>query len=136
MERELLDLRASRARVARERNEEELKKLSDEITIHRERHASLPGLKARRETLAATIERRKSDRNALAIKGGEQRATQLDAVIRAVEGVGSKIEQSQRRRQALLSLQDEAKNFRQTTAPRYLNQLQTNFTNAALKAEV
>lgn len=130
--KELLDLKASRARAAHAREVEALGSVSVEIEQEREREASLQGLQLQRESLVTNAAKLKVDRAALIPQGDEARAAALDAVSRAVESKSQVLEGLERRKQAVLALAEEVAAFRKSTADAQLRQLRGKYAEAGL----
>ena len=128
---ELLDLRASRYRLA-QREEEAIVQLSDGIGSEREKRLRIAGLKqqlTQKENLVKGLE---SDRDKLIVKGSEERAAQLTVIVNAAEKVRSYVRFFVNQETSLLSLQDEVKAFRQNKAPEALRQLKASYVAAQL----
>lgn len=129
---ELLDLRASRGRILRERNEKTIAETGRQINLERAQQERLPSLKAKRATDETTIAEDKKARGDLIIQGGTQRAARLNQISAAAEVCERKIEGLQRKRQALLSLIDAVEESRDHELPRRLAALKKNFSAADL----
>ena len=130
---ELLELRATRYRLARGREEEAIVDLSDEIGKEREKRLRVSGLKqqiAQKTKLVAGLE---NDRDKLIVKGSEAEAAQLTVVVNATEKVRSYVRFFLNQATSLLSLQDEVKAFRQNKAPEALRQTKASFVSARLE---
>ncbi len=116
-------------------HEEALADAASEINVERDRKASLPGLQKQRAEKVASIATDKRDRSSLIGGDGEERAKRFDEVSTAAESVRFQVEQTQRRRQALLALKDEVDDTRKTKAPGRLRQLQQAHPEAGLGAD-
>lgn len=128
---ELLDLRASRGRSARECREADLAEATKALNLQRELQAKLPTLKAQRAEKLASLAKDKFDRTALIGKGGEERAKEFDLISAAAEGVRSAVEQARRKHHALLRLRDAVAEVR-NQAPTRLRQWQYEHAEAGL----
>lgn len=129
---ELLNAKAARARAGRERASETLAAASEKLTALLER---IDGRKAQEERIAnlkANLDRLKADRTALVTRGGEDRAKALDAVARALEQVGAKVDSQQRRLARLQVLKDEADNLITVKFPGMVQQLRTMAADVGL----
>lgn len=133
--RELLDLCAAPGREQRRRHEEALEQEGHEINVQRERRANLPNLKKQRQEKQDVITKDKRDRKGILGKGSDERIKLLDQVSSAAEVVRSRVEQLRRRRQALVSLQNEVTATRTTRSPARLRQLQETYGEAGLTPE-
>src|ERR1700694_2118388 len=110
--RQLLDLRTELSRTQRQRHEDVVAQMTDDISAAREREASLADLEKRRKEKAAAIEKDKVDRKALISPAGEAHAKELDAVSSDAEKVRFRVEQLRRRQQALRGLKNEVADAR------------------------
>jgi len=129
---ELLEMRASRNRHAREREEEAIETLSNEIGSEREKRLRVPGLKQQilqKEQLVKGLE---TDRNKLVVRGSEERAARLTEIVNAAEKVRSYVRYFVNQETSVLSLQDEVKAFRQNKAPEALRQTKASYVAARL----
>jgi len=129
---ELLDLRAARFRLAREREEEAIATLSDQIGLEREKKRQIAGLKQQLTQQELTIKGLEADRDKLIIKGSEARADRLTVIANAAEKVRSYVRYFANQESSLLALQDEVKAFRLNKAPEALRQTKSNFVAARL----
>ena len=127
---ELLDLRASRYRLARQREEEAIVQLSDGIGSEREKRLRIAGLKQQLTQKEKLVKGLESDRDKLIVKGSEERAAQLTVIVNAAEKVRSYVRFFVNQETSLLSLQDEVKAFRQNKAPEALRQLKASYVAA------
>lgn len=130
---QLLELRASRFRLAREREEEAIATLSDQIGIERENKRRIPALKQEVTQKEQTVKGLETDRDKLIIKGSEARADRLSVIANAAEKVRSYVRYFVNQENSLLALQDEVKAFRQNKAPEALRQTKASFVGARLE---
>jgi hypothetical protein len=130
---ELLELRASRDRLARDREEQAIETLSDEIGAEREKKLRIAGLKQQLLQKEQTVKGLEADRAKLIVKGSEERAERLTVIVNAAEKVRSYVRWFANQENAVLSLQDEVKAFRQNKAPEALRQIKANYVSARLE---
>lgn len=129
---ELLELRTSRFRSARERDEEAIITLSDQIGLEREKKRQIPTLKQQVSQKQQTVKGLEADRDKLIVKGSEARADRLTVIANASEKVRSYVRHFATQESTILTLQDEVKAFRQSKAPAALRQTKSNFVAARL----
>lgn len=129
---QLLDLRATRHRLARQREEEAIGTLSDEIGLEREKRRQIPALKQQLTQKEQTVKGLEADRDKLIVKGSEARADRLTIIANAAEKVRSYLRFFANQETSLLALQDEVKAFRQNKAPEALRQTKASFVAARL----
>ena len=132
---ELLQMRASRFREARSREEETLAELSERIGIELEKHTLIAGFAKQVAEKERTVASYTSDRAKLVSKGSEVRLARLTALTAAAEQVRANIRHFVTREQAVLSLTDEVGNFRNHQAPEALRRSQERYRAANLKPE-
>lgn len=130
---QLLDLRATRHRLARRRDEEAIGTLSDNIGQEREKRRQIAGLKQQLAQKEQTVKGLEADRDKLIVKGTEARADRLTVIANAAEKVRSYLRYYANQESSLLSLQDEVKSFRQNKAPEALRQTKSSFVAARLE---
>jgi hypothetical protein len=104
---ELLDMRATRFRETRAREETTLADLSERIGIDLEKDKLVPGLKKQAEEKQKAIKGYERDRAKLITKGSEARVSRLAALTAAAEKVRGYVRAFAAREQNLLMLQDE-----------------------------
>lgn len=119
---ELLDLRATRHRQARLREEQALSVLSDRIGTELEKTKLVPGLKTQVSEKTKLIARYTEDRARLMTKGSQERIARLHALTAAVTKVRGHYRWFKNQEQALLALNDEVTDLRQHRAPEALRQ--------------
>ena len=130
---ELLDLRSSRYRLARRREESAIVQLSERIGSELEKDTLVPGLKrdiATKERLIATY---KTDRSRLVSKGSEQRVKRLTEVTEAAETVRSYLRHFSNQERSILALHDEVSDQRENQAPEHLRRTQERHSQSRLK---
>ncbi|KIF65998.1 hypothetical protein HY68_38225 [Streptomyces sp. AcH 505] len=130
---QLLELRAARHRLARQREEEAIGTLSDNIGQEREKRRQTAGLKQQLAQKEQTVKGLEADRDKLIVKGTEARADRLSVIANAAEKVRSYVRYFANQESSLLSLQDEVRAFRQNKAPEALRQTKSSFVAARLE---
>jgi AAA domain, putative AbiEii toxin, Type IV TA system len=132
---ELLDLRATRLRQARSREEEAIAALSDRIGVEREKESQVAGLKTQVEQKKQLIAGYIKDRDKLISKGSEERVACLGVLTAAADKVRSYIRFFTNQEQSLLALQDDVADFRQNRAPEALRDAKETFVASKMKDE-
>jgi hypothetical protein len=132
---ELLDMRTTRFREARAREEDALANLSERIGTELEKEKLIAGLKAQIDEKAKLVAGYTKDRSKLVAKGSEARIQRLTALTAASEKVRGYLRYFAGREQSLLSLKDEVNNFRSHQAPEALRRLQERQKASDLDAE-
>jgi hypothetical protein len=112
--RELLDVRAARARGTRERQQQVLDSTSELLTTEWSRKAQLPSLTKQWNDKKQSIEKDKKERKALTNKSSKERADRLEELSLAVDELQRKVQDAQNRRSHLLVLQEDARDIRLT----------------------
>ncbi|MET3896975.1 ABC-type lipoprotein export system ATPase subunit [Devosia sp. UYZn731] len=130
---QLLELRANRHRLAREREEEAIVSLSDQIGLEREKRRRIAGLKQQLSQKEQTVKGLEGDRDKLIVKGSEARAASLTLIANAAEKVRSYVRYYVNQESALLSLHDEVTAFRQSKAPEALRVTKASFVATRLE---
>ncbi len=132
---ELLELRVSRFRMARRREEEALANLSEQIGIELEKQKLVEGLKKQVVEKTNLINGYTRDRAKLVPKGSEARIGRLTAVTAAAEKVRRYLRYFSAQEQSLLGLYDEVKSFRTYKAPEALRQMRERYKATGLKPD-
>jgi AAA domain len=132
--RELLNIRAARARSARDRQQQALEAASKSLTAERARKAQLPNLTKQWNEKGKSIEKDKMDRKALTNKSSKERADRLEELSLALDAAQRKVQEAQARHSALLALQEEVKDIRSNSIPAHWKNLQTKYAEAVLSA--
>lgn len=130
---QLLELRATRHRLARGRAEEAIVSLSDQIGAEREKRSRIEGLKQQLSQKERLVKGLETDRDKLIVKGSEARAKRLTVIANAAEKVRSYVRYFVNQETSLLSLQDEVKAFRENKAPETLRATKANFVATRLE---
>lgn len=132
---ELLDHRASRHRLAREREAEAVAQISERIGTELEKEnliATYEGQVAQKKKL---VDAYTADRAKLVSAGSEKRAQRHTELAGAANQIRTKLRQFAGRRQTFLAMQDEVKDLRRNQAPEALRQAQARHTHSGMSAE-
>lgn len=132
---ELLAVRTGRGRAARDRAEQELAQLGDRLAAEQAKIAGLPDLESRHRAADKAISDDKTARGKLIVGGGEQRSRRLQAVTAAIEDRQRRLDVCQRQKQALLNLEDAARDIRDRQLPARHAELVAAHRDAALSDE-
>ncbi|NTE90099.1 TrlF family AAA-like ATPase [Agrobacterium rubi] len=128
----LLDLKASRFRNAREREESALEVLSERIGVEMEKTKLVAVLKSQVEEKKKLIERYAADRAKLIPKGSDKEAARLSALTAAAEKARSNIRYFANQQASLTSIRDEVSDLRTNQAPEGLRSLKERHKAAHL----
>ncbi len=132
---ELLELRASRHRLAREREAEAVSQISERIGTELEKEkliATYEGQVAQKKNLVAAYT---TDRAKLVSAGSEKRAQRHTELAGAANQIRAKLRQFTSQRQSFLAMQDEVKDLRRNQAPEALRQAQARHIHSGMSAE-
>jgi predicted ATPase len=129
---DLLDMRATRFRQAREREEVALASLSEQIGIEFEKDKMVSVYQSQIRDKEALIRRTEAERARLVSEGSEDRVARLQALAAAAEQVRSFIRRFNLRYQDLLTMQDEVTDRRNNKAPEALRAVQRQHTASGL----
>lgn len=132
---ELLDHRASRHRLAREREAEAVAQISERIGTELEKEkliATYEGQVAQKKKL---VDAYTADRAKLVSAGSEKRAQRHTELAGAANQIRAKLRQFAGQRQTFLAMQDEVKDLRRNQAPEALRQAQSRHTHSGMSAE-
>jgi hypothetical protein len=132
---ELLDLRATRFRDAREREEETLADLSERIGVELEKGKLVDSLKKQVGEKQKLILGYTNDRGKLVSKGSELRVTRLADLSAATEKVRGYLRTYATREQTLLSMKDEVNTHRVHGAPEALRKMSERHKASSLKPD-
>ncbi len=130
---ELRELRTTRFRDARAREEDALADISDRVGTDLEKIKLVPGLKKQVEAKAKLIEGYTKDRSKLVSKGSEARVARLGALAAAADKVRGYLHFFATQEQSLLSIKDEVGNLRRHGAPEALRKMSERHKASALK---
>lgn len=132
---ELLEHRATRHRLAREREAEAVSQISDRISTELEKEklaATYEGQVGQKKKL---IDAYTADRAKLVSAGSELRAQRHTDLAGAANQVRANLRRSTGQRQTFLAMQDEVKDLRRNQAPETLRQAQTRHPNSSMSDE-
>lgn len=132
---ELLEMRATRFREARDREEEALADLSERIGTELEKAKLVVGLEKQIGEKSNLISGYVKDRSKLVPKGSEARVQRLGALTAAADKVRGYLRYFAAREQSLLSLKDEVGNLRNHQAPEALRRTQERHKASGLVPE-
>jgi hypothetical protein len=130
---ELLDLRATRFRQSRDREEQALAILSDRISDELQNQRAIPTLTSQVADKGKVIARYIADREKLLPKGNEERTARLAALNLAAERTRARIRSLTLQSTDLLSIQDEVSDFRKNKAPDQLRDFRSRHLPSGLK---
>lgn len=131
---ELLEIRTTRLRAARTREENTIAALSERISGELEKNQLVSGLAKQIQEKDALISGYSKDRDKLVSKGSEERVEQLAEFTVAAEKVRGYLRFFAAQEQSLLSLQDEVQNVRTHQAPEGLRRTKERYQASALEA--
>lgn len=129
---ELLELRMTVLRDNRDRDEEAIETLSDQIGLEREKQSQIAGLKSQITQKDALIAGYIKSRDKLVTAGSEERVARLNTLTEAADYVRTQIRLWSQEGQALRSLQNDVSDFRTNRAPMALRTIKQNFVGAHL----
>jgi energy-coupling factor transporter ATP-binding protein EcfA2 len=132
---ELLEHRASRHRLARDREAEAVAQISDRISTELEKEkliASYEGQVAQKKKL---VEAYTADRAKLVSAGSEKRAQRHTDLAGAANQVRANLRRFAGQRQTFLAMQDEVKDLRRNQAPETLRQAQARHSHSGMSPE-
>ena len=132
---DLLDIRATRPRQARGREETALAQVSERIGLELEKVKLVETYKTQIAEKSRIITQCTTDRTKLVSSGSEVRVARLQALTEAAEKVRSNVRYFNLQAQDLLSLQDEVKNVRTNWAPEDLRETAQSHTASGLKGD-
>lgn len=132
---ELLEHRATRHRLAREREAEAVSQISDRISTELEKEklaATYEGQVGQKKKL---IDAYTADRAKLVSAGSELRAQRHTDLAGAANQVRANLRRFTGQRQTFLAMQDEVKDLRRNQAPETLRQAQTRHPHSGMSDE-
>jgi hypothetical protein len=132
---DLLELRTTRLRQARQREEEAIATLSDRIGTEREKETQITTLATQVAQKKQTINAYINDRNKLVPSGSEERVARLNLLTVAADKVRRYLRFYSNQEQTLLALQDDVSDFRQNRAPEALRRAKETFAASDLTDE-
>lgn len=132
---DLLELRATRHRQARGREENALALVSERIGVELEKVKLVETYKVQIAEKARLIAQCVGDRSKLVSKGSEVRVARLQALTEAAEKVRGNVRHFNLQAQELLSLQDEVANVRTNWAPEDLRETSEKHAAAGIRGD-
>ena len=129
---ELLDQRATRHRLAREREAEAVSQISDRISTELEKEKLVAALETQVAQKTKILEGYTADRTKLVAAGSEKRAQRHIEVSAAADAIKVTVRRFSNQRRTFLALQDETKDLRSNKAPEMLRQSQARHTNSGM----
>ena len=129
---ELLENRASRHRLARQREVEAVAQVSDRISTELEKENLVTTHEAQVVKKKKLAEAYTADRAKLVSAGSEQRAQRHTLLAGAANGLRTKLRRFAGQRQTFLAMQDEVNNQRRNQAPEALRQAQARHSNSGM----
>ena len=132
---ELLEHRASRHRLARDREAEAVSQISERISTELEKEKLVASYEAQVAQKKKLVDAYTADRAKLVSAGSEKRAQRHTDLAAATNQVRSTLRQYANQRQTFLALQDEVKDLRRNQAPEALRQTQARHTHSGMSEE-
>ena len=132
---ELLERRASRYRLARQREAVAVSQISERISIELEKEKLVASFEAQVAQKKKLVDAYTADLAKLVSAGSEQRAQRHTEVAAAAHTIKSKLRQFTNQRQTFFALQDEVKDLRRNQAPEALRQTQARHSNSSMSDE-
>jgi len=132
---ELLEHRASRHRLARDREAEAVAQISDRISTELEKEKLIASYESQVAQKKKLVEAYTADRAKLVSAGSEQRAQRHTELAAAANQVRANLRRFAGQRQTFLAMQDEVKDLRRNQAPETLRQAQARHPHSGMSAE-
>ena len=132
---ELLEHRASRHRLARQREAETVSQISERIGVELEKEKLVLSLEAQVGQKKRLVDAHTADRAKLVSAGSEKKAHRHTEVAAAANAIRINLRRFTNQRQAFLALQDEVKDLRRNQAPEALRQMQARHSNSGMSDE-
>jgi hypothetical protein len=132
---ELLEHRASRHRLARNREAESVSQISERIGTELEKEKLVTTYDAQVAQKKKLVKAYTADRAKLVSAGSEKRAQRHTELAGAANQVRAKLRQFANQRQTFLALQDEVKDLRRNQAPEALRQTEARHTHSGTSPE-
>ncbi|WP_412458311.1 TrlF family AAA-like ATPase [Pseudomonas palleroniana] len=132
---ELLEQRATRHRLAREREAEAVAQISDRISIELEKEKVAVTYESNVAQKRKLVDAYAADRAKLVSAGSETRAARHTELAGMVNALRAKQRRFTGQRQTFLALQDEVNDQRRNQAPETLRQAQARHSNSGLSGE-
>jgi predicted ATPase len=132
---ELLEDRASRHRLARDREAEAVSQISERISTELEKEKLIATYEVQVAQKKKLVDAYTADRAKLVSAGSEIRAQRHTELAGAANQVRSTLRKYANQRQTFLALQDEVKDLRRNQAPEALRQTQSRHTHSEMSGE-
>ena len=132
---ELLEQRASRHRLARQREGEAVSQLSESISVELEKEKLVTGFEAEVAKKNNLVGAYTADLAKLVSAGSKKRAARHAEVAAAANTVKSELRRFTNQRQTFSALEDEVGNLRRNQAPEALRQTQARHSNSGMSDE-
>lgn len=132
---ELLEHRAARHRLARDREVEAVTQISERIGSELEKERMVDAYNSQVAQKRQLIADYTADRARLVPTGGEAWVARHNQVTAAVEKLRAKIKGYTNQRQTFVAMQDEVMGLRRTQAPEMLRQMQARYPNNGMDSE-
>ncbi len=132
---ELLEHRASRHRLARQREAEAVSQISERISVELEKEKLVAGLETQVGQKTKLVYAYTADRAKLVSAGSEKRVQRHTAIAAAANTIRSKLRRFTNQRQTFFAVQDEVKDLRRNQAPEALRQTQARHSNSGMSNE-
>lgn len=132
---ELLDKRASAARVRRKREQENLENLAEQVGAEIDKIKLIPSLTAQIKEKEKFIAQYIADRGKLVCKGSEKETERLNELSDAAEKVRANVRYFSAQAQSLQAVNDEIANVRTAQAPQSLRAMQVRHATARIEPE-
>lgn len=131
---ELLELRASRPRSARQQEELSLQDLCNRIGVELEKTKLVTETRSQIQSKDTLIQQYTNDRAKLVVTGSEERVKRLSDLATAADVVRNNVRFFSQREQSLLSIKDDVINVRTNRAPEDLREMQEKHIQAGIQA--
>lgn len=132
---ELLEHRASRHRLARDREAEAVAQISDRISNELEKERLIASYENQVAQKKKLVEAYTADRAKLVSAGSEKRAQRHTELAGSANQVRANLRRFAGQRQTFLAMQDEVKDLRRNQAPETLRQAQARHPHSGMSAE-
>ena len=132
---ELLEQRASRHRLARQREAMAVAQISERISVELEKEKLVAGCAAQVRQKTQLVNAYTADRAKLVSAGSETRVRRHTEVAAAANAIRSRLRRVMNQRQSFLALQDEVKDLRRNQAPEALRQTQARHSHTGMSGE-
>jgi len=132
---ELLDLRATRHRLARQRESDAIALISERISTELEKEKMATTYESQVVQKKKLVDAYTADRAKLVSAGSEKRAERHTELAEAANTVRAELRRYNAQRQTFLALQDEVKDQRRNQAPETLRQTQARHSDSGMTDE-